>query len=159
MRLITHMPLGTPSCSWCVHTHVCYIHICTYPIVRIFVMAVDSCACSRGALKRALISGTCGVRLSGVRQDGKKRKGGDKGEWQRSRCVIKAFKSAQDQLTCSNDMCWCCCCAASVQSWPLAPLHTHSMPGAIKQNEKCCCKKQSTISGTRMRSIRFKRND
>lgn len=103
-----------------VYTHM-YIHICTYPIVRIFVMAVDSCACSRGALKRALISGTCGVRLSGVRQDGKKRRGGDKGEWQRSRCVIKAFKSAQDRLTCSNDMCWCCCCAASVQKLTLGP--------------------------------------
>lgn len=141
-------------------THTCmlhtYLHLSDCPHIRNGRRLVRLLS---GALKRTLISGTCGVRLSGVRQDGKKRRGGDKGEWQRSRCVIKAFKSAQDQLTCSNDMCWCCCCAASVQSWPLDPLHTHSMPGAIKQNEKCCCKKQSTISGTRMRSIRFKRND
>lgn len=54
-----------------IHAHT-YIHICmymcTYPFIRIFVMAVDSCGCSRGALKRALISSTCGVRLSGVRR-------------------------------------------------------------------------------------------
>lgn len=117
-------------------------------------MAVDSCACSRGALKRALISSTCGVRLSGIRRAREEWQGvGEELEGvtqlqQRSCCVINAFKSTLDKLTCSNDMC-CCCCAISVQSWPLAAVPHSFHARAIKQNEKCCCKKQSAISGTR----------
>lgn len=113
----------------CVYTYM-YIHICTYPIIRIFVMAVDSCACSRGATKRALISGTCGVRLSGVRQDGEGRREGHGGVAEVLSCSRDraALSRHSNQLRTSSPVAMTCVDVAvalqvcKVDPWPRSTL-------------------------------------
>lgn len=117
-----------------VHMFVCvmytYIHICTYPIIRIFVMAVDSCAFSRGATKRALISGTCGVRLSGVRPDGEGRREGQGGVAEVLSCSRDraALSRHSNQLRTSSPVAMTCVDVAvalqvcKVDPWPRSTL-------------------------------------